>query len=60
MAAAIAAAESNIAHVEYTERDLEAAVLLFTIEVRDRRHLASVIRSVRHTEVVHSVQRAIG
>jgi guanosine-3',5'-bis(diphosphate) 3'-pyrophosphohydrolase len=60
VAAAIAAAESNIAHVEYTERDLEAAVLLFTIEVRDRRHLASVIRSVRHTEVVHSVQRAIG
>src|SRR5690606_37619021 len=60
VAAAIAAAESNIAHVEYTERDLEAAVLLFTIEVRDRRHLAQVIRTVRRTGVVHSVQRAIG
>ncbi len=59
VAAAIAAADSNIAHVEYAERDLEAAVLLFTIEVHDRRHLAAVIRSIRHSEVVHSVQRTI-
>lgn len=60
VAAAIAEAQSNIAHVEYTERDLEAAVLLFTIEVRDRRHLAHVIRYVRRSEVVHSVQRVVG
>ncbi len=59
VAAAVAAADSNIAHVEYAERDLEAAVLLFTIEVRNRRHLAAVIRSIRHSEVVHSVQRTI-
>jgi guanosine-3',5'-bis(diphosphate) 3'-pyrophosphohydrolase len=60
VAAAIAEAESNIAHVEYSERDLEAAVLLFTIEVRDRRHLAHVIRYVRRSDVVHSVQRVVG
>ncbi len=60
VAAAIAAADSNIAHVEYAERDMEAAVLLFTIEVNNRRHLAAVIRSIRHSEVVHSVQRAGG
>ena len=57
VAAAIAGADSNIAHVEYAERDLETAALLFTIEVRDRRHLAAVIRRVRHSDVVHAVQR---
>ncbi len=57
VAAAIADVDSNIAHVEYAERDLETAVLLFTIEVRDRRHLAAVIRRVRHSDVVHAVQR---
>jgi guanosine-3',5'-bis(diphosphate) 3'-pyrophosphohydrolase len=60
VAAAIADAESNIAHVEYADRDLQAAVLLFTIEVRDRRHLAHVIRAVRRSDVVHSVQRVVG
>lgn len=60
VAAAIAQAQSNIAHVEYSERDPEAAVLLFTIEVRDRKHLANVIRQVRRADVVHSVQRAAG
>ncbi len=60
VAAAIAQAQSNIAHVEYAERDLAAAVLLFTIEVRDRKHLADVMRRVRRSDVVHSVQRVLG
>jgi guanosine-3',5'-bis(diphosphate) 3'-pyrophosphohydrolase len=60
VAAAIAEAQSNIAHVEYAERDLEAAVLLFTIEVGGRKHLADVMRRVRRADVVHSVQRVVG
>ena len=57
VAAAIAAAESNIENVEYIERDSSAATLLFAIEVRDRKHLADVMRRVRRTGVVSGVYR---
>jgi guanosine-3',5'-bis(diphosphate) 3'-pyrophosphohydrolase len=57
VAAAIAAADSNIENVEYVERDMSAATLLFTIEVRNRKHLAEVIRRVRRTGVVSGVYR---
>lgn len=57
VAAAVAAANSNIDSVEYRERDLTVAVLDFAIEVRHRKHLADVIRRVRRLGVVHGVQR---
>jgi guanosine-3',5'-bis(diphosphate) 3'-pyrophosphohydrolase len=57
IAAAIAAADSNIDNVEYAERDLAAATLLFAIEVKNRKHLADVIRRVRRTGVVSGVYR---
>jgi len=57
IAAAIAAADSNIENVEYAERDLAAATLLFAIEVKNRKHLADVIRRVRRTGVVSGVYR---
>lgn len=57
VAAAIAEAESNIDRVEYLERDTHIAVLRFSIEVGDRRHLANVIRRVRRLGVVVGVQR---
>mgnify|MGYP001550567452 CR=1 FL=1 len=57
IAAAIAAADSNIENVEYVERDLAAAALLFAIEVKNRKHLAEVIRRVRRTGVVSGVYR---
>ncbi len=57
VAAAIAEAESNIDRVEYLDRDTEIAVLRFSIEVGDRRHLANVIRKVRKLAVVLGVQR---
>ncbi len=60
VAAAIAEERSNIENVEYQERDLSAATLLFTLEVRNRKHLADVMRRVRRSGVVHSVARAIG
>ncbi len=57
IAAAIAAADSNIENVEYAERDVAAATLLFAIEVKNRKHLADVIRRVRRTGVVSGVYR---
>ncbi|WP_425503456.1 RelA/SpoT family protein [Rhodanobacter panaciterrae] len=57
VAAAIAAADSNIENVEYVERDAVAATLLFTMEVKNRKHLADVIRRVRRTGVVSGAYR---
>ncbi|MDQ2702871.1 MAG: bifunctional (p)ppGpp synthetase/guanosine-3',5'-bis(diphosphate) 3'-pyrophosphohydrolase [Pseudomonadota bacterium] len=57
VAAAIAQAESNIDGVEYLERDSNVASIRFAIEVRDRRHIADVIRKVRRLAVVYGVQR---
>ena len=57
VAAAIAQADSNIDGVEYLERDSNIASIRFAIEVRDRKHIAEVIRRVRRLSVVHGVQR---
>jgi guanosine-3',5'-bis(diphosphate) 3'-pyrophosphohydrolase len=57
VAAAIAEAESNIDRVEYLDRDANLAVLRFGIEVKDRRHIADVLRRVRRLAVVLGVQR---
>ncbi|MEO9079539.1 MAG: bifunctional (p)ppGpp synthetase/guanosine-3',5'-bis(diphosphate) 3'-pyrophosphohydrolase [Rhodanobacter sp.] len=57
IAAAIAAADSNIENVEYVERDASAATLLFSMEVKSRKHLADVIRRVRRTGVVSGAYR---
>lgn len=57
IASAIADADSNIENVEYVERDAAAATLLFTMEVKSRRHLAEVIRRVRRTGVVSGAHR---
>jgi len=57
VAAAIADADSNIENVEYKERDGVSAILLFTIEVENRKHLADVMRRVRRLGVVNAVKR---
>ncbi len=57
VAAAIAEANSNIDGVEYLERDANVATIRFSIEVKDRKHLADVIRRTRRLQVVHGVQR---
>ena len=57
VAAAVAEAESNIENVVYTERDVATATLLFTIEVKNRKHLADVMRRVRRARVVNGVYR---
>ncbi len=61
VAAAIAAADANIANVEYIEhdfaRDLAAITMLFTIEVRSCSHLNEVMRRVRRISLVSGVYR---
>jgi guanosine-3',5'-bis(diphosphate) 3'-pyrophosphohydrolase len=57
VSAAIAAAGSNIEDVRYTEKGIQAATLMFTIDVKNRKHLADVIRRVRNTKVANGVYR---
>ena len=59
VAAALASAEADITHVNMgQERAQDATELRFGVEVRDRAHLASVLRSVKRTFSVLRVQRA--
>ncbi|MBL8298042.1 MAG: bifunctional (p)ppGpp synthetase/guanosine-3',5'-bis(diphosphate) 3'-pyrophosphohydrolase [Rhodanobacteraceae bacterium] len=57
VAAAIAESNSNIENVVYQDRGVVSAIIVFTIEVRNRKHLADVIRRVRRLGVVHGVYR---
>ena len=57
LAAAIAQSHSNIERVDYLDRDFNAVVLCFNIQVRDRNHLAEVMRRLRRLSVVQSVRR---
>jgi GTP pyrophosphokinase/guanosine-3',5'-bis(diphosphate) 3'-pyrophosphohydrolase len=57
IAAAISEADSNIDNVVVDEREGGYSDLRLTIEVRDRQHLASVIRRVRRMEMVERVSR---
>ena len=59
VAAALAVAEADITHVNMgQERAQDATELKFGIAVRDRVHLATVLRSVKRTSSVLRVQRA--
>jgi len=60
VAAAIAECNANIDTVEYQERDLRTAGMLFVIEVRNRKHLADILRRLRRAPVVHAVGRLVG
>ncbi|OGB01223.1 MAG: guanosine-3',5'-bis(diphosphate) 3'-pyrophosphohydrolase [Burkholderiales bacterium RIFCSPHIGHO2_12_FULL_61_11] len=59
VAAALASAEADITHVDMeNEAAQDATDLRFGVAVRDRIHLASVLRSVKRTPSVLRVQRA--
>jgi len=58
LAASIAQSKSNIDRVDYLDRDVNAAVLCFNIQVSDRNHLAEVMRRLRRLSVVQSVRRS--
>ena len=59
VAAAMASAEADITHVNMgQERAQDATELRFGIAVRDRLHMATVLRNVKRTSSVLRVQRA--
>jgi GTP pyrophosphokinase len=58
VAAALASAEADITHVNMcNERAQDATELRFGVAVRDRVHLASVLRAIKRTPSVLRVQR---
>jgi RelA/SpoT family (p)ppGpp synthetase len=59
VAAAIASQDTNIEHVTLEERDAETSVLVFELKVRDRRHLAKIVRTIRSMQDVSGVARTI-
>lgn len=59
IAAAIARTETNIDHVDMQERDTETSILVFELKVRDRRHLAQIIRVIRRMPEVIRVSRTL-
>ena len=59
VAAAIAGTETNIDHVELQERDPQTSILVFELRVRDRKHLAGIVRVIRRMPEVLKVFRTL-
>jgi GTP pyrophosphokinase len=57
IAVAIAEAESNILNVHIDDEEAEVVVIHFKIQVRDRQHLARVVRALRRIKQVSRVLR---
>jgi guanosine-3',5'-bis(diphosphate) 3'-pyrophosphohydrolase len=57
LASAISEEETNIIHVEMQDRDDRYTTLKFIIEVKDRIHLARVIRKIRNINNVARIMR---
>jgi guanosine-3',5'-bis(diphosphate) 3'-pyrophosphohydrolase len=60
VASTISEQEANIDSVSFDERDGHYTTMLFTIEVRDRDHLARIMRSIRSKESIVRVNRIKG
>jgi GTP pyrophosphokinase len=59
VSAAIAGTHTNVIHVTIEQRDAETSVLVFVLEVADRKHLARVMRIVRRMPDVLRTVRTI-
>ena len=57
ISAAIAEADSNIVHISMDDVGGMYTTLYFTLQVRDRKHLAMVMRNVRHLPEVSRMTR---
>jgi guanosine-3',5'-bis(diphosphate) 3'-pyrophosphohydrolase len=60
IAVAIAEAESNILNVHVEDEEARVALIHFKIQVRDRTHLARVIRTLRRLKQVVAIARPRG
>jgi RelA/SpoT family (p)ppGpp synthetase len=59
VASAIAGTETNIDSVSLEERDVNSSALRFQLQVRDRKHLARVMRTIRRMPDVQRVFRTL-
>jgi RelA/SpoT family (p)ppGpp synthetase len=59
IASNITTSETNIEHVAVDERDGDASTLVFDVQVRDRKHLAFVIKNLRKMPEVLRVARVL-
>ena len=59
IASNIATTETNIEHVAVDERGGDASTLIFDLQVRDRKHLAHVIKNLRKMPEVLKVTRIL-
>ena len=59
VASSIAGTETNIDQVSLEERDVNSSSLKFQVQVRDRKHLARVIRIIRRMPDVQRVTRTL-
>jgi (p)ppGpp synthase/HD superfamily hydrolase len=59
VSAAIAGTQTNVSHVSIEQRDAEMSVIVFVLEIADRKHLARVMRVVRRMPDVLRVVRSI-
>jgi len=59
VSAAIAGTQTNVIHVTIETRDAETSVQVFVLEVAERKHLARVMRVVRHMPDVLRTVRTI-
>jgi GTP diphosphokinase / guanosine-3',5'-bis(diphosphate) 3'-diphosphatase len=59
VASAIAGTETNIDQVSLEERDVNSSSLRFQLQVRDRKHLARVMRTIRRMPDVQRVFRTL-
>jgi GTP pyrophosphokinase/guanosine-3',5'-bis(diphosphate) 3'-pyrophosphohydrolase len=60
VSAAISAEEANIDALSFDDRDSEYTSMDFVVEVRDRVHLARILRRVRSHEAVVKINRKKG
>jgi guanosine-3',5'-bis(diphosphate) 3'-pyrophosphohydrolase len=60
VAAAIAEQEANIDTVSFDDRDGRYTTMEFTVEVKDRVHLASIMRRIRALDMVVRINRKKG
>ena len=59
VAASVAETETNIDHVVLEERDSDTSALILELQVRDRKHLARIIKTVRRMPDVQRVTRTL-
>ena len=60
LASKIASMDANIENVSFEERDATTTTITFLLSVRDRRHLARIMRSIRNAPAVMKIARARG